>query len=519
MVILYVDDIDDERELASNILKDRSYQVIDTNNPEIALNIIKEQHVDLVISDFRMPKMNGVELLKKVKNINPLIHFILVTQYGDTELAVDVIKRGAAEFLDKPIDFKKLINMVQKIENEIREDHELEKVDQITSDIDKYTRNKIIYKSDEMKTLLSHIPRFADTDYSILIMGESGTGKELIADLIQTLSKRKDEPYIKINSAAIPANLIESELFGHVKGAFTGAVSNKMGKIESANKGTVFLDEIAEMPKNMQSKLLRLLEHQEIQRVGETKTETVDIRVISATNKKLEEEVEQDKFREDLYYRLNGLHIEIPPLRDRKEDIIPLAEYFIRQNYTQNNGSEIVLSTKAQHKLVSYDYPGNIRELKNIVLYAMVLTYSNVIDEDSIVFKKKKKKSITIPMEKSEDYDNQSDISTDFLTNLYKLTKKRNKTKSSDFFEDDTLSIISGKHYKISDGKLILYTTKCLDILEKAGYHYDRNILLKNLREKKYLISNEGLAYFNGVRKRAWELDLNNIKEKVYVFY
>jgi two-component system, NtrC family, response regulator AtoC len=515
MVILYVDDIDDERELASNILKDRSYHVIDTNNPEIALNIIKEQHVDLVISDFRMPNINGVELLKKVKSINPLIHFILVTQYGDTELAVNVIKKGAAEFLDKPIDFKRLINMVQKIEKEIREDQELEKVDQITSDIDKYTRNKIIYKSNKMKTLLSHIPRFADTDYSILIMGESGTGKELIADLIQTLSKRKDDPYIKINSAAIPANLMESELFGHVKGAFTGAVSNKMGKIESANKGTVFLDEIAEMPKNMQSKLLRLLEHQEIQRVGETKTETVDIRIISATNKNLEEQVEQGKFREDLYYRLNGLHIEIPPLRNRKEDIIPLAEYFIRQNSTQNDGSEVVLSTKARHKLVSYDYPGNIRELKNIVLYAMVLTYTNVIDEDSIVFKKKK--SITKPMEKSEDYDNHRDISTDFLTNLYKLTKK--KIKTSSFFEDDTLSIISGKHYKISNGKLILYTTKCLDILEKAGYHYDRNILLKNLREKKYLISNEGLAYFDGVRKRAWELDLNNIKEKVYVFY
>ncbi len=513
MTILYVDDVEDERKLATDVLKENSYNIIEAENPIKALEVIENDHVDLIISDFKMTGMNGIEFLKEAKKINPVIPFILVTQYGNTELAVKVIKSGGAEFLDKPINFQKLIYMVKNIEKEMLIENELRKVKQSTeNDIDLYNKD-IIYKSEVMKKLLSSLPRYAQTDFPVLITGESGTGKELIADLIHSLSKRKNQEYITINSAAIPENLIESELFGYEKGSFTGAGKKTIGKIESANHGTIFLDEIAEMPMTLQSKLLRLLEQGEIQRIGEYKSKKVDIRIISATNKDLTEMIKDGYFRKDLFYRLNTIHIEIPPLRERKEEIIPIAEHFIKEIARDYNRKIKVLTSKAKKKLASYNYPGNVRELRNLIQSAMVVTFSDIIDDEDIYLHTGK----PVEINKDDIYNEYDDICTEFLNNLFHTS---DKTKNNDSnTSEDELKLYDNIHYKIVDDRLILYTTKCLDILDKLGFHYDRIMLLKKLREKNYLINNDILTYFDGVRKRAWELDLKKIHEdNIYIF-
>ncbi len=383
--ILYVEDDKEQRKLVTDLLRDYGYYVIDVSNPLEALQIIKKHQIELIISDYRMPDMNGYELMEKVKDVNPLISFIMVTAYGDIELAVRTIKSGAVDFITKPFNFDDLLKKVKIIERESANEEQIQKIEYQKDLYHSEEFEGIIGKSRAFKSILSKIPRIAITKASVLIIGESGTGKEIIADLIQSLSDRKEQPFIKVNCAAIPDSLIESELFGYEKGAFTGADKGRKGLIEEADRGTLFLDEIGEIPYSLQSKLLRFLQNYEIQKIGTKKTKKVDIRVIAATNRNLERQVKDGKFREDLYYRLNVVSLNIPPLRERKEDIPLLINYFIKDYIKSLKISEEKkLSKSALDKLMKYDYPGNIRELNNIIKNSIIMSLSNIIEPEDI---------------------------------------------------------------------------------------------------------------------------------------
>ncbi len=382
--ILYVEDDDKQRQIITKLLKRNNFVVIDVKNPIEGLDIIKNEYIDIIVSDYRMPEMNGDKFFEEVKKINPYISFILVTAYGNIDLAVNTMKSGAVDFLTKPFDFDILLEKVKSISKKRQTHKEIEKIEKLSSNKAVSNFEGVIGKSKSFTELLAKIPRISITDMPVLITGESGTGKELIADLIHKLSKRKNENFIKINCAAIPENLMESELFGYEKGAFTGAVKSKKGLIESADKGTIFLDEVGEFNYTVQSKLLRFLQNSEINKIGSSTTKKVDVRVISATNRDLKHEVKNKTFREDLYFRLNVIHLTLPPLRKRKEDIPLLVDFFINK-YTKEDGLEKkVINSKTMDKLIKYDYPGNIRELENIIRNSMVLSMGNEIEAEDI---------------------------------------------------------------------------------------------------------------------------------------
>jgi two-component system response regulator AtoC len=329
--------------------------------------------VQLVLLDHRMPDMTGDEVLANMKMINPLVRAVMITAYGTISTAVEVMKLGADDFLEKPVDLLQLLDKIHQIEQRIAVDEEAaevsETLDQSSLPI------KIIGTSSEMKDVLSLAGRVAATPWSVLIRGESGTGKELIARLIHLLSPVSDGPFVEINCGAIPENLFESELFGHEKGAFTGAASVRRGRFELAQNGTLFLDEIGELPLNLQPKLLRALQEKRISRVGSEKDIAVEVRVVAATNRDLRILVEEGQFREDLYYRLNVFDIELPPLRRRKEDIPELVEFFI-EKYSMRHTA---FDPDAMTLLLRYGFPGNIRELEHIIQRTVTLARGNLI--------------------------------------------------------------------------------------------------------------------------------------------
>jgi two-component system response regulator AtoC len=316
MKILIIDDEVSQVELLEGFLKKQGFSTISTTDPEKAVKLIKENHINLVISDYKMPQITGEELLRKIKNINPEINFILITAFGTIETAVNIMKLGAVDFIEKPVDLKLLLNKIQEIEEQIL-------TYQTVKDIEEKIDINIPFKNPKILSLYKTIYKIAPKDINIFVTGESGTGKEVIAKTIHKLSNRAKYPFIAVNCAAIPENLFESELFGHEKGSFTGAISTKKGKFELANKGTIFLDEIGEMPFHLQGKLLRAIQERKIERIGSEKSINIDIRIIAATNRDIKDMVKQGEFREDLYYRLNVISIEMPPLRDRSKTIKP----------------------------------------------------------------------------------------------------------------------------------------------------------------------------------------------------
>jgi two-component system, NtrC family, response regulator AtoC len=401
MKILYVEDDKIGRGLLTMSLKKEGLDVVSVDDPKKAVDIVKNQQIDLVISDLKMPDIDGYELLKKVKEINPTIKVIIVTAYGDVELAVNSIKEGADDFITKPFDTKALLKIIKNIEKNIVVDsnvaniqnniEETERRKEFSKKLEDASYPSIIGTSKALKNILSKVSIIADKNLPVLITGESGTGKELIADMLYNLGDRRDKKLIKINCAAIPEDLLESELFGYEKGAFTGAVSRKKGKFEVSDKGSIFLDEIGELSYNTQGKLLRFLQNSEIQRVGGIDPIKVDVRVISATNKDLDTLVKSGKFRKDLYFRLSGINLNLPPLRERKEDIPLLIEHFI-DKYTQRHGiKKKEFSKEALDILMKYTYPGNIRELENILQHALLFTIRDVIYPDDLPVKENKK--------------------------------------------------------------------------------------------------------------------------------
>jgi len=374
--ILIVDDEQNVRQLLSKVLKKQGYETYTACDGQEGLAFIQQTVVDIIISDIRMPNMDGIEFLHKVKEVDPGIGFILITAFATTETAIDALKCGAQDYVTKPFDINDIITAVRKLDV-LPAGGYVEPVDA--------EGIKTVSKSPKMQQVHELAKRVAPADSTVLIMGETGTGKEVISTAIHNWSNRKDKPLIKVNCGAIPDNLLESELFGYEKGAFTGAVSAKPGRFEIADGGTIFLDEIGDISPSLQVKLLRVLQERTFERLGGISSISVDVRVIAATNKNLKEEVAAGNFREDLYYRLNVVPIQLPPLRERVEDIGDLIRYFLQKSAAiSGTGKAKTMSAAAMEKLIRYDWPGNIRELENIIERCVVITPGEVIDVDSL---------------------------------------------------------------------------------------------------------------------------------------
>jgi two-component system nitrogen regulation response regulator NtrX len=368
--ILLIEDEEPIRRVMVKILaeEDASYEVTEAENGEAGLNALKKKNFDLVLCDIKMPKMDGIEVLQEANSLGLNVPFIMLTGHGNIETAVGAMKLGAYDFIPKPPDLNRLLTAVRHgIENKTlrKENSKLKK-----KVAQKYT---IVGESAEVQRMKAMISKVAPTDARVLITGENGTGKELVAHQLHQLSERSKASFIEVNCAAIPSELIESELFGHVKGAFTSAVKDRSGKFEAADQGTLFLDELADMSLAAQAKVLRALQEKKIQRVGNEKDITVDVRVIAATNKDLIQEIKEGRFREDLYHRLAVIIISVPPLEERKEDIPLLVSYFTELLAKEQGLEQKTFSDEALKKLSSYPWTGNIRELRNVVERLLIL--------------------------------------------------------------------------------------------------------------------------------------------------
>jgi len=380
--ILIVEDEKNQRELLSSSLKD-DYDTITAASGKEAFEIFEDDRtIGIIISDFKMDDMDGIELLKRVKRHAPDVIFILITAYASVSSAVTALKLGAYDYITKPIVIEKLKTILKRaVESHflLIENRELKEKLKMH-----YSFEKIITKSPRMKEILSVVSRISHSKTTVLITGESGTGKELIARAVHNASDRNDRQFIPINCSAIPETLLESELFGYEKGAFTGAVKTKKGKLEIADRGTAFFDEVGDVPLTIQVKLLRFLQFGEIVPLGRETSLHVDVRIICATNKDLRKKIEEGIFREDLFYRLNVVEIHIPPLRERKEDITPLVNHFIKK-YSKVSGKSIEgISNEAMRYLFSYNWPGNVRELESIIERAIVMSRDTIIDVDDL---------------------------------------------------------------------------------------------------------------------------------------
>ncbi len=380
--ILIVEDEESQRTLLSGLMKKEGYAVGEAGTGGDALELFKRDVFELVLLDYKLPDTDGLALLKKMKEINPENEVIMITAFGSIENAVGALKAGASEYLTKPIDLDDLLFKIKKIEEKtylVRENRVLKETLK-----DRFKSEDFIYQSEKMNAVASLIVRIAKTDSTCIINGESGVGKEVVVDLLHSLSERNNNSLIKVNCAAIPETLLESELFGYEKGAFTGAYQRKIGKFEVANKGTIFLDEIGDIPLVLQSKLLRVLQEREIERLGGLHPVKVDVRIIAATNKNLDEEVKKGTFREDLYYRLNVVSIRVPPLRERKEDIPLLIDFFLKKYNAKHKKNIKGFTREVRDMLMKYDYPGNVRELENITERAVVLTRGDCISKEDL---------------------------------------------------------------------------------------------------------------------------------------
>jgi len=377
--ILIVDDEARILLLLQSLLKANGYEASTAKNGMQALDILKREPFDLVISDLRMSPMDGMTLFREIKALFPAMPIILLTAYASVETAIEAMKRGAFDYLTKPFKVDEMLATIHRAEEHLKSSS-LAAVADPHAPL-RYQFENLIATNSTMLQVCEMIQRVAPTVATVLINGESGTGKEVIARTIHNTSPRKDKPWVAVNCAALPENLLESEMFGHVKGAFTGAVSEKEGLFETANNGTLFLDEISSLPLMLQGKLLRVLQEKEIRRVGGTKNIDVDVRVIAASNTNLEQMVVQGLFRADLYYRFAVVTLDIPPLRERPEDILPLARHFVKAE-TADFKAEPQLSQEAIDMLVAYKWPGNVRELENAIKHAVTFLQEDVITPD-----------------------------------------------------------------------------------------------------------------------------------------
>jgi two-component system NtrC family response regulator len=377
--------IDDEKNyllVLQTLLEDEGYAVTAVSDPETALAFLNESEVDVVVTDMKMPKVTGREVLQRVKKNWLHIPVLIMTAFGSIESAVEVMKYGAFDYITKPFSNDELLLSIHNAAELSRTHRQYRLL--LESMEERYGVHQIVGRSQAIRDVLVMIDRVAPSRSTLLITGESGTGKELVARAIHYISPRKDKPFISVNCMALNAGVLESELFGHEKGSFTGAAAMRRGRFEQADGGTLFLDEIAELTLDLQVKLLRVLQERSFERVGGSEGVEVDIRVVAATNKNLAALVEQGAFRDDLYYRLNVVQIPLPPLRERREDIFPLVAHFMEKVTAENNMSQKTFSAEALNYLVGYEWPGNIRQLENVVESCMVLVPGAVIEVDNL---------------------------------------------------------------------------------------------------------------------------------------
>lgn len=380
--ILVVDDETSHRTMLNAVLSSEGYQIFEADDGRTAIQAVEREFYDLILMDVRMTELDGIEALQEVKKISPEIPIIIMTAYGSVETAVDALKSGAYDYLTKPLDIEELKILIHKA----LDHHRLKEENIVLRERlgDRFDFSRIIGKSKSMKDLFETLSLIAPSNATVLIYGESGTGKEIVANALHQNSPRAKRSFIKVSCAAIPETLLESELFGHERGAFTGAISRKEGRFQMANGGTIFLDEVSEMSPATQVKLLRVLQEREFEPLGSTRTISVDIRIIAATNKNLEEEVKEGNFREDLFYRLNVVPIEVPPLRRRKEDIPLLAKHFLNVYREKNQIPIKGFLSQTVDLMMRYDWPGNIRELENAIERAVLLCRGEYISLDDL---------------------------------------------------------------------------------------------------------------------------------------
>lgn len=385
--ILIVDDEKNIRFGLSTALQQEGYETLVAENGKEGLHMVHTQSVDLVLTDIRMPEMGGIELLKKISSAYPRIPVIVLTGHGTIETAVTCMHNGAYDFITKPINLERMALLVERALGAQAMAQENTTLKQEIQELKEGKRKQVVLgNSALMQEIMQKVKQVAITKSSVLITGESGVGKELVTDAIHQHSSRHDGPLVKVHCAALSENLLESELFGHEKGSFTGALHQKIGRFERANGGTIFLDEIGEISNDVQVKILRVLQERTLERVGGDREIPIDIRLISATNRNLEEEVAAGRFREDLFYRLNVVHIHVPPLRDRHQDIPILAHHFL-QEFAQEMGKEITeITPEAMQMLASYRWPGNIRELRNVIESAVVFAKSKKLGIKDFIF-------------------------------------------------------------------------------------------------------------------------------------
>jgi len=382
--IMIVDDEKNYPLILSAILEEEGFESLTANSGREALDILKQSDVDLVLTDMKMPSMDGIELLEHIKTADPELPVIMMTAHGSVDKAVEAMQKGAYSYVLKPFENERLVLYVNKaiaMYRVVKENRRLR--DAVES---QYSFGNIIGKSKAMQDVFEIIRKVAPANATVLIEGESGTGKELVAKSIHFNGPRRDKPFVAVNCSALAESLLESELFGHEKGAFTGAIAMKKGRFELAKGGTLFLDEIGELSPNLQIKLLRVLQEKVFERVGGVKPVAVDIRIIAATNKTLKDEMQEGRFREDLFYRLNVVHIVLPPLKQRLADIRPLVDHFLKKYAGENNSAKPLtgINQEVERLFHDYNWPGNVRELENVIERAMVLCQDNQITVEGL---------------------------------------------------------------------------------------------------------------------------------------
>jgi len=382
--ILVADDDASIRSLLKQLLSDEGFAVVEASTGIEVVDKVKETGPDLVIMDVRMPELDGIEALSRVKASNPKTDVLIMTAFGSSNAAIRAMELGAFDYITKPFELDKIAHSVKRVLDYQDLAQEVEVLrDEISSLVQ---TERIVGNSPAMQEVYKTIGKVAKADATVLITGESGTGKELVAEALHFNSNRRSGPLVKVSCAALPETLLEAELFGHEKGSFTGALTQRRGRFEMADKGTIFLDEIGEMTVPTQTKLLRVLQERKIERIGSSLPIKVDIRIIVATNKDLQKQVEQNKFRDDLYYRLNVINIHMPPLRDRKEDIPSLVEHFLAKHRYSATAQPAAISEEAIRRLMEYNWPGNVRELENVIERAVVLSRGQIITSRELPF-------------------------------------------------------------------------------------------------------------------------------------
>lgn len=447
--ILVVDDDRNILEVMGMRLEAEGYQVATALDEKQATKIVQGEVLDLAIVDLKLASQNGITLMEKLHFINPDTPIIILTAYGTIESAVNAMQRGAYSYLTKPFDYRELLMHISNALEKKRLSGEIKRLKAVIGE--KYSFENIVAHSEKMQRVLEQVSRVAETDSTIYIHGESGTGKELIARALHLTSKRSGKPFVAVNCAALPESLLESELFGHVKGAFTGAYTDRDGLFARAHGGSIFLDEIGATSSALQAMLLRVLEEREFYPAGMDRSIKVDVRVIVSTNKDLEEEVKRGNFREDLFYRIHVIPIHLPPLRERKEDIPPLANFFLKK-FSQQMKKEVKgILPSALQKLMLYHWPGNVRELENTIEYAVVMTTQDVISEEFIIFTDSRhvRDQFKPFKEAKKDFEKQ------YLTQLLNYAKG-NITKASKLagkYRADLYNLIKKYHLRPEDFK------------------------------------------------------------------